>query len=52
MKSSKLIVNGSEISFFNINTEDHISLTDLARHKAAANTDTIIQNWLRNRNTI
>jgi hypothetical protein len=52
MKTSKLIVNGSEISFFNINTEDYISLTDIARHKDSNNTDTIIQNWLRNRNTI
>ena len=52
MKTSKLIVNGSEISFFNINTEDYISLTDIARHKDATNTDDIIKNWLRNRNTI
>jgi hypothetical protein len=31
---------------------DYISLTDIARHKDTAHTDTIIQNWLRNRNTI
>ncbi|MEI8273481.1 MAG: KilA-N domain-containing protein [Paludibacter sp.] len=47
MKTSKLIFKGSEISFFNINTEDYISLTDIAKHK-----DDIIKNWLRNRNTI
>ena len=52
MKTSKLIVNGSEISFININTEDYISLNDIAKHKDSNNTDTIIQNWLRNRNTI
>jgi KilA-N domain len=52
MKTSKLIVKGSEISFFNINTEDYISLTDIAKHKDATNTDDIIKNWLRNRNTI
>jgi len=27
-------------------------LTDIARHKDAEHTDTIIQNWMRNRNTI
>jgi len=52
MKTSKLKVNGSEISFFNIDTEDYISLTDIAKHKDATNTDDIIKNWLRNRNTI
>jgi hypothetical protein len=52
MKISKLKVNGSEISFFNIDTENYISLTDIAKHKDATNTDDIIKNWLRNRNTI
>jgi hypothetical protein len=52
MKTSKLKVNGSEISFFNIDTEEYISLTDIAKHKDATNTDDIIKNWLRNRNTI
>ncbi|MCE2755949.1 MAG: KilA-N domain-containing protein, partial [Ignavibacteriae bacterium] len=32
--------------------EDFISLTDISRHKDAENTDTIIQNWMLNRNTI
>lgn len=31
---------------------DYISLTDIARHKDASNTDDIINNWLRNRNTM
>ncbi len=31
--------------------DDYISLTDIARYNDTA-TDTIIQNWLRNRNTI
>ncbi len=52
MKSKTIIVKGSEISVMNIEKEDYISLTDLARHKDALNMDDIIKNWLRNRNTI
>ena len=35
-----------------IQEEDFISLTDIARYKDNERTDYIIQNWLRNRNTI
>ena len=52
MKNTKIIVKGSEISVWHIENEDYISLTNLARHKDAVNTDDIIKNWLRNRNTI
>jgi hypothetical protein len=52
MKNNKITVNGSEISIMHIETEDFISLTDIAKHKDAVNTDDIIKNWLRNRNTI
>jgi hypothetical protein len=52
MKNNKIIVKGSEISIIYIETEDFISLTDIAKHKDAFNTDDIIKNWLRNRNTI
>lgn len=51
-KNSKIEVKGTEITIFKGDTEDYISLTDIARYKDAANMDTIIQNWLRNRNTI
>ena len=34
------------------NEEDYISLTDIARYRDAQRTDYIIQNWMRNRNTI
>jgi len=37
---------------FSKENEDYVSITDIARHKDSANTDSIIQNWLRNRNTI
>ena len=52
MKNDKIVVKGSEISILHIDAEDFISLTDIARHKDALNTDDIIKNWLRNRNTV
>lgn len=45
-------VKGSEISVYRKEQDDYISLTDIARHRDAERTDYIIQNWLRNRNTI
>jgi len=32
--------------------EDYISLTDIAGYKDSERTDYLIQNWMRNRNTI
>ena len=52
MSTKKIIVKGSEISILRVEQQDYISLTDLARHKDPINTDDIIKNWLRNRNTI
>lgn len=51
-KNKTINVKGTEITLFSQGERDFISLTDIARHKDAANTDSIIQNWLRNRNTI
>jgi hypothetical protein len=51
-KNKTIHVKGTEISLFTEGTNDFISLTDIAKHKDLANTDSIIQNWLRNRNTI
>ena len=51
-KSKTISVKGTEIAIVTSNDTDFISLTDIARHKEAANMDSIIQNWLRNRNTI
>jgi hypothetical protein len=48
---SKLPVQDTEISIITINDNDYISLTDLAKHKTD-NPAAVIQNWLRNRNTI
>ncbi len=45
-------MKGTEVTVLSIDQDDYISLTDIARYKDSANTDAIIQNWLRNRNTI
>ena len=51
-KNKKVDVNGTEIVISIVNNEEYISLTDIARYKDSKRTDYIIQNWLRNRNTI
>ena len=51
-KNKKIEVQGTPIAIYKGDAQDYISLTDIARHKDSSNTDTIIQNWLRNRNTI
>ena len=48
----KINVQGSEITVFTQKDEEYISITDIARYKDSKRTDYIIQNWLRNRNTI
>ena len=45
-------VNGTSIVIISNKDADYISLTDIAKHKDVVNTDDIIKNWLRNRNTI
>jgi phage regulator Rha-like protein len=51
-KNLKIEVKGKSISLFETEKKDYISLTDIAKYKDSKHTDTIIQNWLRNRNTI
>ena len=51
-KNKTIVVKGNEITIFQGAQSDYISLTDIARYKDAEHTDSIIQNWLRNRNTI
>lgn len=51
-KNKKINVKGVEIVLYEDNQQDFISLTDIARHKDAENTDDIVKNWMRNRNTI
>ena len=51
-KSNKIEVKGQLITIVKMEQEDFISLTDIARFKDAEHTDAIIQNWMRNRNTV
>jgi hypothetical protein len=53
-KSSKttIEVKGSSITILSRKDDDYISLTDIARHKEPDRSDHVIQNWMRNRNTI
>jgi KilA-N domain len=51
-KNKKINVQGFDIVLYESNNEDYISLTDIARFKDADHTDSIIQNWMRNRNTV
>jgi hypothetical protein len=53
MKKQKMIeVQNKPISLITHEEEDYICLTDMAKHKSEDRTDVIIQNWLRNRNTV
>ena len=52
VKGRILQVQQSTINVITQDESDFISLTDIARHKDAGHTDSIIQNWMRNRNTI
>jgi hypothetical protein len=51
-KNNKVNVNGTEVSLLSINQDDFISLTDIAKYKDSENPRFIIQNWMRNRNTV
>jgi hypothetical protein len=48
----KIDVKGIEISYYVKNEDDYICLTDIAKYKNRDNSDDLIRNWLRNRNTI
>ena len=52
MKNEKIDVKGVEVTIVNQLQDTYISLTDIARFKDPKRTDYLIQNWLRNRNTI
>ena len=49
---AKINVLNKEVTIVVQNDEDYICITDIARYKDAVRTDYLIQNWLRNRNTI
>ncbi len=51
-KNKKINVRGIDVVLYEDNKEDFISLTDLARYRDRERSDYILQNWMRNRNTI
>lgn len=51
-KSSSIEVQGTAVSVISHDDADYICLTDIARYKNPENSDDIIRNWLRNRNTL
>jgi len=50
--NKKIKVLSTEVKINKLHEDDYISITDIARFKDKKRTDYIIQNWLRNRNTI
>jgi len=48
----KIIAKGIRIYTFKQNETDYISLTDIARFKDKERTEYVVQNWMRNRDTI
>ncbi len=51
-KSKKIEVTGVEIRLYTEESDDFISLTDIARFRDAERSDYILQNWLRNPSTL
>lgn len=51
-KNRKIEVLETPVKVTQVEEADFISLTDIARHRDSERGDYIIQNWLRNRNTI
>ena len=51
-KSRKMQVLKQTVIVQKLRKEDYICITDIARHKEPKRTDHVLQNWMRNRNTI
>jgi len=51
-KQSTIKVQGTTVTIVSRKQDDFISLTDIARYRDSGRTDYLIQNWIRNRNTI
>jgi hypothetical protein len=51
-KTNKMTVLSHPVTVKRVQEQDYISLTDIARVKETHETDDVIRNWLRNRNTI
>ncbi len=51
-KTTTLEVKGAAITVLSQKEEDYNCITDIDRLKNVQNTDDLVRNWLRNRNTI
>lgn len=51
-KKSTIDVRGTAVAIVFHADNDYISLTDIAKHKEPDRADHVIQNWMRNRNTV
>jgi len=51
-RNKTISVKGSVITVLQGDESDFFSLTDIAKCKDSSHSDVIIQNWLRNRNTL
>ncbi len=49
--TNEIIVKGIDVKYQSINKNDYICITDIAKYKTDE-PDTVIKNWMRNRNTI
>ena len=49
---NKVTINNLEIGYKKINSEDYISITDMAKFRNPEHTGLVISNWLRTRYTI
>ncbi|SJZ51547.1 KilA-N domain-containing protein [Trichlorobacter thiogenes] len=51
-KRNTIEVQGTVVTVQHRSDDDYISLTDIAKHKEPDRSDIVIQNWMRNRNTV
>jgi hypothetical protein len=51
-RKATIDVQGTAVTVLEQVADDFISLTDIAKHKEPTRSDLVIQNWMRNRNTV
>ena len=49
---AKINVKDKDVTIISVENVDYISITDIAKYKNVNNSDDVIKNWMRNRNTI
>lgn len=52
MKVKKVQIKGIEVNYFNSESQDYISLTDIARNKNNDEPKDVVKNWMRSKSTI